>query len=203
MTGAHPSVPAAGSAVFAPGDAETDEAAAVGAAPGGAVTVGAAPGGAAPGGAVTGDAAPGGAAPGDAVPDKAAPGDALGEAASGRAALAGAAPEPSVFAGLVAGGWREMAFGPFREGVTMCRLVTGWPELALLRYAAGARVPRHRHTGLETVLVLDGIQSDERGDYPVGTLMVNPEGSEHSVWSDGGCVVLIQWERPVVILDGI
>ncbi len=29
------------------------------------------------------------------------------------------------------------------------------------------------------------------------TLMLNPEGSEHSVWSVTGCVVLIQWAKPV------
>jgi anti-sigma factor ChrR (cupin superfamily) len=30
-------------------------------------------------------------------------------------------------------------------------------------------------------------------------LVLNPTGSEHSVWSEGGCVVLIQWDLPVVI----
>jgi anti-sigma factor ChrR (cupin superfamily) len=62
-------------------------------------------------------------------------------------------------------------------------------------------VPRHRHTGLETILVLDGTQSDERGDYGAGTLILNPTGSAHSVWSDPGCVVLIQWDKPVQFLE--
>jgi len=31
--------------------------------------------------------------------------------------------------------------------------------------------------------------------------VVNPEGSVHSVRSEEGCVVLIQWERPVRILE--
>ena len=62
-------------------------------------------------------------------------------------------------------------------------------------------MPRHRHTGLETILVLDGVQSDESGDYPAGSLILNPEGSTHSVWSTGGCVVLIQWDRPVQFLE--
>jgi anti-sigma factor ChrR (cupin superfamily) len=64
----------------------------------------------------------------------------------------------------------------------------------------GASVPRHRHAGLETIVVLDGSQSDENGDYPVGTLVLNPAGTEHSVWSSGGCVVLIQWNLPVIFL---
>lgn len=99
--------------------------------------------------------------------------------------------------GLTGGGWRALRFAPFREGVEICELCTGEPAVALLRYAPGASVPRHRHTGLETILVLEGEQSDERGDYPVGSLVLNPEGSAHSVWSTPGCVVLIQWDRPV------
>lgn len=96
--------------------------------------------------------------------------------------------------------WREAPFGPFRDGVEICTLIDGAPGVALLRYAPGAGVPRHLHTGLETILVLDGVQSDERGDYPAGSLILNPEGTSHSVWSDPGCTVLIQWERPVTFL---
>lgn len=105
--------------------------------------------------------------------------------------------DPFSMAGLLPGGWRHAAFEPFREGVEMCRLWQGGPDVALLRYAPGASVPRHRHGGLETILVLEGTQSDERGAYSAGSIVFNPAGSEHSVWSDGGCVVLIQWERPV------
>jgi anti-sigma factor ChrR (cupin superfamily) len=101
---------------------------------------------------------------------------------------------------FLAGGWRDLPFAPFRPGVEICRLVTGQPELALLRYAPGARVPRHRHGGMETILVLEGGQSDETGHYGTGALIVNAEGTEHSVWSDEGCVVLIQWTRPVEVL---
>ena len=101
--------------------------------------------------------------------------------------------------GLGAGGWRTMAFEPFRDGVEICRLA-GDPagaSTALLRYAPGAAVPLHEHTGLETILVLEGSQSDEHGRYPAGSFVANPAGSRHSVRSEEGCVVLIQWERPV------
>ena len=37
--------------------------------------------------------------------------------------------------------------------------------------------------------------------YPAGSLILNPKDSVHSVWTDMGCVVLIQWDRPVVILE--
>ena len=93
------------------------------------------------------------------------------------------------------------AFEPFRPGVEIHWIRRGDPAVALLAYAPGARVPRHEHTGLETILVLDGTQSDDAGSYPAGSLVLNPEGSVHSVWSDEGCVVLIEWERPVSFLD--
>ena len=68
------------------------------------------------------------------------------------------------------------------------------------RYAAGARVPAHRHPGFEIIYVLEGSQSDERGTYPAGTLVVNRMGGEHSVWSEKGCLVLVIWERPIELL---
>ncbi|MBU2361134.1 MAG: cupin domain-containing protein [Alphaproteobacteria bacterium] len=108
--------------------------------------------------------------------------------------------DPKVLTGLLPDGWDRMPFAPFRDGVEICHLWQGGPDVALLRYAAGASVPRHRHTGLETILVLSGSQSDEAGTYPAGSLVFNPEGSEHSVWSVDGCTVLIQWERPVAFV---
>ena len=95
----------------------------------------------------------------------------------------------------------DLPFETFRRGVDIHYLKPEAPIVALLRYAPGACVPLHRHTGLESILVLEGAQSDERGTYPKGSFVLNPEGSEHSVWSDTGCVVLIQWERPVEILE--
>lgn len=94
-------------------------------------------------------------------------------------------------------GWRSLSFRPFRPGIEISVIRDGSPMVALLRYAPGAVAPRHSHTGLETILVLEGAQSDERGHYAAGSLVFNPEGNVHSVWSDEGCVVLIQWERPV------
>ncbi|TIW17859.1 MAG: allophanate hydrolase [Mesorhizobium sp.] len=107
------------------------------------------------------------------------------------------------FAGLVDGGWRDLAFEPFRHGVAVHWLLKGGPvepSVAVLRYQPGAGVPRHRHAGLETIVVLEGIQSDDNGDYPAGSVILNPVGSEHSVWTKDGCVVLIQWDLPVIFL---
>ena len=104
---------------------------------------------------------------------------------------------PMALHGFLPAGWQDEPFEPFAPGVEVSYLLRGTPEVALLRYEKGAAVPRHRHPGLETILVLEGSQSDERGRYGPGTLVFNPPGSEHSVWSEEGCTVLIHWEKPV------
>ena len=87
---------------------------------------------------------------------------------------------------------------PLRPGVHIRHLYQNGndgPSAALLRYQPGASVPYHEHRGYEHILVLDGVQSDERGRYPTGTLVINPPHTGHRVWSDDGCVVLIIWEQ--------
>lgn len=105
---------------------------------------------------------------------------------------------------LIAGGWTRLTFEPFKPGITIAPLQgipatphADDPAIALLKYVAGASVPKHRHRGVETILVLEGSQSDEHGKYETGTFVINPTGSEHSVWSEEGCVVLISWDKPV------
>ncbi len=94
----------------------------------------------------------------------------------------------------------QLAWQPFRDGVEMVPLhsVEGRGVCcALLRYAAGASVPSHTHTGLEYLLVLRGDQRDERAQYHAGSLLINEAGSAHQVSSEEGCVVLAIWEGPV------
>lgn len=108
------------------------------------------------------------------------------------------------YAAFLSGGWRRLPFAPFREGVTVHWLIKGGadePSLALLHYEPGARVPLHRHRGLETILVLEGAQSDGHGTYHAGALVCNGAGTTHRVWSDAGCVVLISWALPVEVLE--
>ena len=102
---------------------------------------------------------------------------------------------------LINGGWKDMLFRPFRDGVDISEIKTGTPAVALLRYQPDASIPYHMHRGLETILVLEGVQSDEFGDYPAGSVILNPEGTKHSVWSTDGCVVLIHWQQPVQFLE--
>src|SRR5579859_6313352 len=63
---------------------------------------------------------------------------------------------------------------------------------SLVRYAAGSRFERHEHGGGEEFLVLDGIFSDEYGDYPPGTYVRNPPGSHHAPFSRTGCTLFVK-----------
>jgi anti-sigma factor ChrR (cupin superfamily) len=109
--------------------------------------------------------------------------------------------DPKCITGLLPDGWANMPFEPFHEGVEICRLWQGGPDVALLRYAPGASVPRPRQTGRAPILGLEGSQSDENGRYFAGALVFNPAGTEHSVWSEDGCTSLIQWEKPVSFME--
>ena len=87
----------------------------------------------------------------------------------------------------------------FRDGVEIYRLYDGpdGASAALLRYRPGAKIPHHRHTGYEHIFILDGAQRDEHGEYAPGTLIVSAKGSQHSVSSEQGCIVLAIWQAPV------
>jgi anti-sigma factor ChrR (cupin superfamily) len=89
------------------------------------------------------------------------------------------------------------------DGVDICRLYGDGREgasAALLRYAPNAYLPLHEHEGREHVFVLAGLQEDDSGVYPAGTMVVNPPRSRHRVRSPEGCLVLVLWEQPVTFL---
>jgi len=100
--------------------------------------------------------------------------------------------------------WQHtLPWKPFREGVDIYRLyggTDGGPSAALLRYHPGARVELHEHVGYEHIFVLSGSQVDENSKSETGTLIVNPPGTRHSVLTEGGCIVLAIYEKPVQFL---
>ncbi len=58
--------------------------------------------------------------------------------------------------------------------------------------APGSRFPAHEHALGEEFLVLDGVFSDEHGDYPAGTYVRNPPGSAHTPRSAPGCDLFVK-----------
>jgi anti-sigma factor ChrR (cupin superfamily) len=63
---------------------------------------------------------------------------------------------------------------------------------SIVRYEPGARFSAHDHPLGEEILVLEGVFSDETGDYPAGTYFRNPEGFRHAPFSVEGCVLLVK-----------
>lgn len=91
----------------------------------------------------------------------------------------------------------EVAFTPSpMPGVERILLDRIGDEVAratsFVRYAPGSRFSAHVHGGGEEFLVLDGVFSDESGDYPVGTYVRNPIGSRHAPFSVGGCTIFVK-----------
>ncbi|MCX2723517.1 cupin domain-containing protein [Roseibium salinum] len=63
---------------------------------------------------------------------------------------------------------------------------------SLVRYAPGSAFAAHSHELGEEFLVLDGVFSDESGDYPKGMYVRNPPGSRHTPSSEPGAVILVK-----------
>lgn len=63
---------------------------------------------------------------------------------------------------------------------------------SLVRYQAGSVFRPHPHPLGEEILVLEGVFSDEHGDYPAGTYFRNPPGSSHAPKSENGCLLLVK-----------
>lgn len=99
--------------------------------------------------------------------------------------------------GAAAGGqprplrWRRL---PFSHG--QIAVLDGDDEdgtiLLLGRVGAGRTFPRHRHLGVENVVVIEGGYQDDRGHWEAGSWAEYPPGSEHAPLADtdGPCVVL-------------
>jgi anti-sigma factor ChrR (cupin superfamily) len=63
---------------------------------------------------------------------------------------------------------------------------------SLVRYAPASAFPAHEHALGEEFLVLDGVFSDEHGDYPAGTYVRNPPQSRHTPRTAPGCTIFVK-----------
>lgn len=70
----------------------------------------------------------------------------------------------------------------------------------LLKFEAGATYPAHNHPGGEEIFVLEGdIKLGKDHLYAGDYLYTSPNG-KHAVWSETGCVVLVNVPQAVEIL---
>ena len=66
---------------------------------------------------------------------------------------------------------------------------------SIVRYAPESAFSPHTHGGGEEFLVLDGVFSDEHGDYGPGMYVRNPVGSSHTPSSRDGCTIFVKlWQ---------
>ncbi len=63
---------------------------------------------------------------------------------------------------------------------------------SVVKYVAGSQFASHPHPLGEEILVLEGVFSDQDGDYPAGTYLRNPPGSSHAPFSKQGCEILVK-----------
>ncbi|HHX8587524.1 cupin domain-containing protein [Vibrio alginolyticus] len=63
---------------------------------------------------------------------------------------------------------------------------------SVVKYEPNSQFSTHPHSQGEEILVLEGVFSDEYGDYPAGTYLRNPPGSQHAPFSKEGCVILVK-----------
>lgn len=73
-----------------------------------------------------------------------------------------------------------------RDGDEVARATT------IVRYQPNSFFSPHSHTGGEEYYVLEGIFSDESGDYPAGFYVRNPVGSAHKPFTKEGCRIYVK-----------
>lgn len=66
---------------------------------------------------------------------------------------------------------------------------------SVVRYAPNSQFSPHTHGGGEEFLVLAGIFSDDRADYPAGTYVRNPPGSRHEPRSRDGTTIFVKLQQ--------
>lgn len=81
------------------------------------------------------------------------------------------------------GVWRK----PLEREAAETGLVT-----SIVRFEAGSYFSEHSHPFGEEIFVLEGVFSDEDGDYPAGTYIRNPPGTKHAPFSKHGCTLFVK-----------
>jgi anti-sigma factor ChrR (cupin superfamily) len=63
---------------------------------------------------------------------------------------------------------------------------------SVVRYQEHSQFPSHPHPDGEEILVLAGLFSDEHGDWPARSYLLNPEGFRHAPYSREGCLLFVK-----------
>ena len=63
---------------------------------------------------------------------------------------------------------------------------------SVVRYQEHSQFPPHDHPDGEEILVLSGVFSDEHGNWPAGSYLLNPQGFRHAPYSRNGCLLFVK-----------
>ena len=80
----------------------------------------------------------------------------------------------------------------FRKRVHLVGPPESGQVTSIVRYEPDSSFPAHDHPDGEEIFVLDGVFSDEHGDWPAGTYLLNPEGFRHAPFSKDGCLLFVK-----------
>jgi len=80
----------------------------------------------------------------------------------------------------------------WRKRVHLVGPVESGQVTSVVRYEPRSTFHAHAHPDGEEIFVLEGVFSDEHGDWPAGTYLLNPEGFRHAPFSREGCVLFVK-----------
>ncbi len=63
---------------------------------------------------------------------------------------------------------------------------------SIVRYEPDSHFPEHGHPEGEEIFVLEGVFSDQAGDWGPGAYLLNPEGFRHAPFSVEGCRIFVK-----------
>jgi len=66
---------------------------------------------------------------------------------------------------------------------------------SFVKFEPGSYFPAHSHPQGEEIYVLEGVFSDEHGDYPAGSYIRNPPGSQHKPFTEKGCTLFVKLDQ--------
>lgn len=70
----------------------------------------------------------------------------------------------------------------------------------MLKFEAGASYPAHNHPGGEEIFVLEGDLKLGKDHLQAGDYLYTPPNGKHAVWSQNGCVALLNVPQEVEII---
>jgi len=68
-------------------------------------------------------------------------------------------------------------------------------KTSFVTFKPGSFFPPHKHPLGEEIYVLEGVFSDQNGDYPAGTYIRNPPGSSHRPFTKKGCSLFVKLDQ--------